>query len=152
MGAVTAADVGARTSVLAVAAGATLLLSLALVSGRVTPISVALLLLGAIYVIPEGDRATPAPIYGGALLLTAELAFWSLDERAPGRVEPGTGTTRLVGVLVVMATGVAASALVLLASEADTARSPAGTAAGAGAILACIAVLTALARSHSAPH
>jgi hypothetical protein len=151
MGAVTAADVGARTSVLAVAAGATLLLSLALVSGRVTPISVALLLLGAIYVIPEGDRATPAPIYGGALLLTAELAFWSLDERAPGRVEPGTGTTRLVGVLVVMATGVAASALVLLASEADVARSPAGTAAGVGAILACVAVLTALARFQSAP-
>jgi len=121
------------------------------VTGIVTPVFVALLLLGAIYVIPEGDRAIPAPIYAGALLLTAELAFWSLDERKFGRVEPGTGTPRLRGVLVVVAVGVAAGAVVLFASEADTARSPEGTAAGVAAILACIAVLTLLARSDHAP-
>jgi hypothetical protein len=136
--------------VAAVAVGATLLLPLALVTGRSTPISIALVLLGAIYIVPEGDRAVPAPMYAGALLLIAELAFWSLDERTPGRVEPGTGTPRLLGVLGVGATGVAASALVLLASEGDLARSPARTAAGVGAVLACVAILTALARSRSA--
>ena len=136
---------------LAVATTAPLLLSLALLAGRAVPVSVALLLLGAIYVVPEGDRAIPAPIYGGALLLIAELAFWSLDERLPGRVEPGTATPRLLAILGVVVTGVAAAALVLLASESDVARSPARTAAGVGAILACIAVLTALARSHNAP-
>ena len=87
----------------------------------------------------------------GALLLIAELAYWSLDERAAGRVEPGTATPRLLGILAVVATGVAAAALVLLASESDVARSPARTAAGVGAILACVAVLGALARSPAAP-
>jgi hypothetical protein len=128
-----------------------LLLAAALVTGFVTPVFVALLLLGAIYVIQEGDRAIPAPIYAGALLLTAELAFWSLDERKSGRVEPGAGTPRLRGVLVVVAVGVAAGAVVLFASEADTARSTEGTAAGLAAILACVAVLTALTRSDRAP-
>ncbi len=107
------------------------------------------MLLGAIYVIPDGDRAIPAPIYGGALLLIAELAYWSLDERAPGRIEPGTATPRLLGILAAAGTGVAAAALVLLASEPDVARSPARTAAGVGAILACVAVLGTLARSRN---
>jgi hypothetical protein len=111
-------------------------------------VSLALVLLAAIYVVPDGDRSIPAPIYGGALLLIAELAFWSLDERTAGRVEPGTATPRLLGILAVVATGAAAGALVLLASESDVARSSARTAAGVAAILACIAVLAALARSH----
>ena len=136
---------------LVVATTAPLLLSLALLAGRAAPVAAALLLLGAIYVVPEGDRAIPAPIYGGALLLIAELAFWSFDERLPGRVEPGTATPRLLAILGVVVTGVAAGALVLLASESDVARSPARTAAGVGAILACIAVLTALARARNAP-
>ena len=131
------------------AAAATLLLSLGLLADRPWPAFVALVLLGAIYVVPEGDRAIPAPIYGGALLLIAELAYWSLDERAPGRIEPATATPRLLAILAVVATGIAAGALVLLASESDVARSPARTAAGVGAILACVAVLSTLARSRS---
>ncbi len=133
----------------AVAAAATLLLSLALLAGRTVPVSIALVLVGTIYVVPDGDRSIPAPIYAGALLLIAELAFWSLDERAPGRVEPGSATPRLLGILAVVTTGGAAGALVLLASESDVARSSARTAAGVAAILACIAVLAALARSHN---
>ena len=135
----------------AVAAAATLLLSLALLAGRSWPVCLVLVLLGTIYVIPEGDRAIPAPIYAGALLLIAELAYWSLGERAAGRIEPGTATPRLLGILAVVATGVAAATLVLLASDSDVARSPARTAAGVGAILACVAVLGALARSPAAP-
>ena len=127
---------------------AALLLAVALVTGQGTPVAAAVLLLGASYVIVDGDPAVPAPIYAGVLLLSAELAFWSLDEREAGRVEPGTGAPRLWGILAVAATGVAAGALVLLASEAGTARSPAATAAGVAAILACVGVLTALARSH----
>ena len=109
------------------------------------------MLLGSIYVVPEGDRPIPAPIYAGALLLIAELAYWSLDERAAGRIEPGTATPRLLGILAIVATGAAAGALVLLAAESDVARSPARTAAGVGAILACIAVLGVLARSRNTP-
>jgi hypothetical protein len=57
---------------------------------------------------------------------------------------------RLIGILAVVATAVAAGALVLLASESEVARSPARTATGIGAILACIAVLAALARARTA--
>ena len=134
-----------------VAAAAPVLLAIALFAGRSWPVCLVLVLLGAIYVLPEGDRAIPAPIYAGALLLIAELAYWSLAERAAGRIEPGTATPRLLGILAVVATGVAGAALVSLASESDVARSPARTAAGVGAILACVAVLGALSRSPAAP-
>jgi hypothetical protein len=134
---------------LALAAAAPLLLSLALLTGRSAPVTVTLLLLGAIYVVPEGDRTAPAPIYAGVLLLIAELAFWSLDERLPARVEPGTATPRLLAILAVVATGVAAGALVLAAAESDVARSPARTAVGVAAVLACIALLVALARARA---
>jgi hypothetical protein len=140
--------------VLAGAAAAILLLSLALAAARSSPIPFALLLLGAIYAIPDGERAIVAPIYGGALLLTAELAYWSLDERVRQRAEAGIFTPRLLAILAVSAAAIPASALVLIAAEADLARSPGMTAAGAAAVVACIALLAALAgvrSSESAP-
>ena len=131
---------------LAGAAAAILLLSLALAAARSAPIPFAVLLLGAIYTIPEGDRAIAAPIYASALLLVAELAYWSLDERVRQRVQVGTFTPRLVAMLAVGAAAAPANALVLIAAEADVARSPALTAAGAAAVVACVGLLTALAR------
>jgi hypothetical protein len=119
---------------------------LALTAGRSAAIPFALLLLGAIYVIPDDDRAIAAPIYGGCLLLSAELAYWSLDERVRGRVHPGVAARRLLAILAVTAAAIPAGALVLLAAEADLARSPALTAAGAAAIVACLGLLAALAR------
>ena len=117
-------------------ASAVALLAVACATGLGTPVHAALILLGAIYVLPAGDRAIPAPLYAGALLLIAELAFWSLDERESGHSEPGASMPRLLGILAVVAAGVAAGAIVLLASEIDTARSAEGTGAGVAAILA----------------
>jgi hypothetical protein len=134
---------------LAGAAAATVLLSLALAAARSAPIPFALLLLGAIYAIPEGERAIAAPVYGSALLLTAELAYWSLDERVSQRVQGGVFAPRLLAILAVSAAAIPPSALVLIAGEADVARSPALTAAAAAAIVACVALLTALARVRS---
>ena len=131
---------------LAGAAAAILLLSLALAAARSAPIPFAVLLLGATYTIPEGDRAIAAPIYASALLLVAELAYWSLDERVRQRVQVGAFTPRLVAILAVGAAAAPASALVLIAAEADVARSPALTAAGAAAVVACVGLLSALAR------
>jgi hypothetical protein len=138
-----AALAGAAGAGAPAALAAALLVAVALVGGLRTPVFAALVLLGAIF--PEGGRALPAPIYAGVMLLAAELALWSLDEREPARAEPGTGAPRLRGVLAVAATGVAASALVLLASETDVTRSPAATAAGVVAILGCLGILVALA-------
>ena len=128
---------------------ATFLLALALASARTGPIPFALLLLGATYAIPDGDRALAAPIYGSALLLTAELAYWALDERIEQRVQAGASTPRLVATLAVAAAAIPASGVVLLAAEADVERSPPVTAAGAAAIVACVALLAGLARLRS---
>jgi hypothetical protein len=132
--------------VLAGAAAATLLLSLALAAARSAPIPFALLLLGAIYAIPDGERTIAAPICASALLLTAELAYWSLDERVRLRVQAGVFAPRLLAILAVSAAAIPPSALVTIAAEADVARSPATTAAGATAVAACIALVAALAR------
>jgi hypothetical protein len=61
-------------------------------------------------------------------------------------VQPGAVMPRLLAILGVAAAAVPASALVLLAAEADLARSPALTAAGAAAIVACVALVALLAR------
>ncbi len=121
---------------------------LALAAGRSAPIPFALVLLGAIQVIPDGDRAIAAPIYGSGLLLTAELGYWSLDERVRQRVQASAGRPRLLAILALSAAAIPPSALVLLAAEADVARSPALTAAAAAAVLACVGLLTALAHRH----
>jgi hypothetical protein len=146
LGVTTALDAGETAPVLAGAGAATLLLSLALAAARSVPIPFALLLLGAIYTMPDGERAIAAPIYGSALLLTAELAYWSLDERVRHRVHAGAFMPRLVAILAVSAAAIPPSALALIAAEADVTRSPAITAAGAAAVIGCLALLAALAR------
>jgi hypothetical protein len=83
------------------------------------------------------------------LLLTAELAYRSLDERVRQRVQADVATPRLLAILTVTVAAIPASALVLIAADADVARSPASTAAGATAIVACIALLAALAHFRS---
>jgi hypothetical protein len=127
--------------------GSLLFVTWALVSGRVTPLAIAIGLLGAIYVIPGMDGALPAPVYAGALLLMAELAWWSIDERVPAHVERGTRARRLAALLAVVACGTAAATLVQLAANADTARSPTATAIAVGAVLACLAVVAVLGRA-----
>jgi hypothetical protein len=133
--------------VLAAGAAATVLLALALAAARPAPIPIALLLLVAIYASPDGGGAIAAPIYASGLLLTAELAYWSLDERDRLRAQAGVFTPRLLAILAVAAAAIPPSALVMLVAEADVARSPATTGAGAAAAVACIALLTALARA-----
>jgi hypothetical protein len=129
------------------AAGAVLLLALALGTGRSAPIPFALLLLGAVYVIPEGERAIPAPLYGPGLLLCAELAYWSLEWRLVQRVHGDVVTPRLLAVIGVAAASVPTGTLVLLAGESGLGRSAALTAAAALAIVAGAGLLVLLARS-----
>jgi hypothetical protein len=131
------------------AAAAALLVAVAVSAGRSAPIPFALVILGAIYAVPDGDRAVPAPLYGSGLLLTAELAYWSLEERVVGRVLAGAVAPRLLGILAVSVAAIPAGALVLAAADADVSRSPAVTAVGAAAVVACIGLLTALARLRS---
>jgi hypothetical protein len=100
--------------------------------------------------VPSGDRGVAPPIYGSGLLLTAELAYWSLDERVRERMRAGVVGPRLLAILAVATAALPASALVLIAAEAEVARSPGITAAGAAAIVACVGLLTVLVRLRSA--
>jgi hypothetical protein len=117
------------------------------VTGRAAPIPFALALLGAIYAIPEGNRAVWAPLYGCGLLLSAELAYWSLESRVAQHVDGDVVTPRLAAVVLVAAASVPAGALVLLATEVGVGRSPAMTAAAALAVAGCVGLLAVLART-----
>jgi len=132
--------------VLAAAGAAILILGLGLFTRRSGAIPIALVLVGALHVIPDGDRSIGTVIYGSALLLTAELAYWSIDEHGRRLVEPGVFVPRLLAILAVVAAGIPPSVLVLTAADVDISRSAASTAAGATAIVACVALLAAMAR------
>jgi hypothetical protein len=125
-------------------------MAFALATLHPSAIPIALLLLGADYALPADHHVIPAPVYGSALLVAGELAYWSLDEQIRERTQPGIGMPRLLAVLAVGAAAIPLSALVLAAADADIPRSPAGTAAGAMAIVACLALLLALARAREA--
>ena len=61
----------------------------------------------------------------------------------------GVFTPRALAILTVCVAAIPPSALALIAADADVARSPATTAAGAAAVVAWVAVLAALARVRS---
>jgi len=146
LGAAAPLDADSRAPVLAAAGAASLILGLGLFTRRSGAIAIALLLLGALHVIPEGDRSIGTAIYGSALLLTGELAYLSIDEYGSRPVEPGVFLPRLLAILAVVAAGVPASALVLMAADVDISRSAASSAIGATAIVACVTLVAAMAR------
>jgi hypothetical protein len=147
LGAAVALEAEPKAAVAMGAAGAVLLVSFALLTGRSAPIPLALMLLGALYVLPDGERFVWAPLYSGALLLCAELAYWSLEQPVAERVLGDVITPRLAAVVLVAALSVAAGGLVLLAADAAAGRSPAMTAAAALAVAGSAGLLAALARA-----
>jgi hypothetical protein len=59
-----------------------------------------------------------APLYAGGLLLTAELAWWSIEPRVPAWSEPWLGARRVATVVLTCAAATVVSALVVLAAGA----------------------------------
>ena len=121
-------------------------LSLGLATQRSEAIPIALLLLGALHVIPDGDRTIGTVIYGSGLLFSAELAYWSIDEHGHRPVDAGVFAPRLLAILATVAVAIPPSVLVLVVADVDLPRSQVSTAAGATAIVACVALLAAMAR------
>ena len=146
LGVGTALDAADRGAPLPAAALAVALLAAGLLIGRWEPVPLALLVLGALYVAPDGDRALPAPVYASTLLVIGELAFWSVDARLRLRAEPGADAPRLVALLVVAVVAIPVGALALLAGDAGAERSDLLTAVGAAAIVGCAGLLVALSR------
>ena len=147
LGAAAALEAESHAPALAGAGAAIVFLGLGVSARRSEAIPIALLLLGALHVISDGDRSIGTVIYGSCLLLTAELAYWSIDEHGHRPVEPGVFAPRLVAILAVVAGGDPRErAGARGRRHRHTRARTASTAAGATAIVACVALLAAMAR------
>jgi len=127
-----------------------LVLTAGLVLGWPRLVSFALVLLGGVYALYLGVDDPPldvsAPAFAAGLLVAAELAYWSLDERAKVLGERGEALRRAA---IVAALGVAAlvlcSGLLALADVART-RGLAVDLLGAAAVVTVLLSLAAFTR------
>ena len=94
-----AAGVSRKTMLIAGAAVFVLLVGVA--SGRAFAIPWAIAGLGAEYAFALGDRGLDGrvPLYAVSLLVTAELAYWSVQLRGAAADEPGMAQRRAIGLL-----------------------------------------------------
>jgi hypothetical protein len=86
------------------------------------------------------------PLYAGAFLLLAELAWWSLEPRVPAWTERDAALRRLATVLLMCAAGSLVSALVVIAAGAPIHGGFGLELAGVLAATAALVVVAAVAR------
>ena len=107
-------DATFQTAGARVAAVAFVALVAALVLGRPSLVPVAVALAGGVYAlelaIDDAPLDVATPVVAVGLLLAAELAYWSLDERERAVAEPGEGLRRaayaaLLGVAALLVAG-----------------------------------------------
>lgn len=110
----------------------------------------ALLLGGGAYGVSIADVGGPvdgaAALVAAGLLLCAELAAWSLDERPGIAAEPAVVRRRAVATALLAAGGLAAATAVVAVAAAPAGRGLAWTTAGAAAAVAAVGLAVALAR------
>ena len=90
------------------------------------------------------------PVYAGAFVLVAELAFWSIERRIPAWSEPGLTEWRLAYLFGISAGAAAISAVVLVLAAASGGGGVALEAIGVAAAIGAL-VLVALLVRRSAP-
>jgi hypothetical protein len=146
-------DPGHELLLLAVGGAGLLVLSAGLASRWSAALAVGVALLGAEQAVrlALGPEALDAwtPLYAGALLLAAELAWWSLEPRVPAWSEPGTGVWRAATVILTCLGGCVVSALVVVASGAPLHGGVGLELVGVLAAAAALAVVAAVARTRS---
>jgi hypothetical protein len=133
-----------------VAAIAIVALIAALVLEWVRVIPAPLVLVAGIYAaqlaIDDRSLDTASPVYAAGLLVTAELAYWSLDERERIPAERGTNARRLVYVAGLGAIAVLVGLVLLTLADAFRARGLAIDLLGAVAATAAVVGVWILAR------
>ena len=87
------------------------------------------------------------PLYAGALLLVAELAWWSSEQRVPAWAEPGAALWRLATVVFACAGGSLVAALVVIAAGLPIHGGFGLELAGVIAATAALAVVAVVARA-----
>ena len=138
-----------RPEVGAVGIVAVVLLALAVAAGFPSLIPWPLVLLAGAYVWKIGGGAVDqwAPVYAGALLGVAELAYWSLELRGRAQ-ELERLTERRAGLIVALAVGaVAFGGLVFAATALRIGSGVAIDLLGAAAAVGALAVLASVARA-----
>jgi hypothetical protein len=134
-------EVGSRVTIAALLA-----LVAALVLGWPSLVTVALVLVGGLYgaqlAVDDAPLDAGVALFAAGVVLTAELAYWSLEEREGVRVEPGEGARRLVFLaLLTLATLALAGGLLALVdgvSARGLAVDVVGAAAAAAVLLAVV--------------
>jgi hypothetical protein len=134
---------GGRSAALLTALTALVVLVAGLVSGWARLVPASLLLVGGLYAIElvadDASLDTAAPAVAGGLLVAAELAYWSLDEREHVRGERGAALAQLAFVAALgVAAGVVAATLLVVA---DAVRAHGLGVDVAGAAAAALALL-----------
>jgi hypothetical protein len=90
------------------------------------------------------DEATP--LTAGALLLAAELAWWSIEPRIPAWAQPGVAVRRVVRVLFTCVAATVVSAVVVVAAGAPVGGGTLLLLTGVVAATAALGVLAYVAR------
>jgi hypothetical protein len=116
-------------------------------------LAVAVALLGAQQAVrlalgPDGLDSW-APLLAGALLLVAELAWWSIEPRVPASADEWLASRRLATVLLTCAVASLVSAVALVAAGAEVEGGFALELVGVLAATAALAVVAFAARSKS---
>ncbi len=115
-----------------------------LVSGKTALVPLALVLVGGIYaaelVAHDAPLDAAAPVFAAGLLVAAELAYWSLDERPRIREERGDGWRHLAQIACLGVVALLSSAVLL--GTADVVRVRGVGVDVAGAAAAALALLT----------
>jgi hypothetical protein len=119
-------------------------------AGRPSPLPLALVLLGAEYALLLGVDDVPldnrAPLVAALLLVTGELAYWSLELRVAVAEEPGAIARRVAYVALLALLGMLLGAVMLALVDAAGAGGLWLEALGALAALAALVLVLQLAR------
>ncbi len=149
----------ARTAVLPVVGGAlggigALMLLLVLARGIEELLPWAMVCLGLAYALSLVHRGSGVdegvPLVAAGLLLCTELAAWSLDERQAVAAERAVVAARALGLALLAAAGLAASAIVVALTAAPAGGGLAWTVLGALAAVVAVGTAARLARRQSA--
>jgi hypothetical protein len=144
-----AGDVAGTVGVRVAAVGVLALVT-AIVQGWPRLVATSLVLLGSAYAlhlsVDDVSLDARAPLFAAGLLLTAELAFWSLEERDHVRGEPGDGFRRLGFVALLGLAALAVAATVLAAVDVARTGGLAVDLLGAGAAAAALLIVVLIAR------
>jgi hypothetical protein len=144
------AVVAARSqpALLAVGGAGVFLLVVGLALGRSAAVPWAIAGLGVAYAATlEGEQLDGrVPLYAAGLLVTAELAYWSLRLRRAARDESGMGLRRVIGLLVAVAVALVAGTMLVAVAHVPLRGGLAVEAVGIAAAIGAMATLLLAAR------